>query len=176
MLLNKIPTLDKGFVAFVESMNNGDKLKALSLEFFKSTDITNVVDMAQLTLVIKCPLFVHLNLSKFDLRIVSTPTNTIEAYIPNLGEIGGQDRETNRLIADDIERTTEALLINPKSYQSDGCDRFISQVMTPINVYTTLIVQGSYKEFQRFCNQASVPEPVKSYTVAVKSIIDMEWR
>lgn len=175
MLLNKLPVLDKGYVAFVDSCNNSGKLKELTLEFMRSADGYSIADIASLTLVIKCPLFVQLNLSKFNLKIITALNQELEAYYPNVGEIGGKDRETNQLIADDIERTTEALLINPKSYQADGCDRFVSQVIMPINSYTTLIVQGSYNEWKRFCGQSNPPAPIKSYAETVKQILDMEW-
>lgn len=176
MLLNKIPCLDKGYVALVGSSNNSTLLKSVALEFFQTTDYSNLAHMANLTLVIKCPLFVQLNLSKFNLSIVSATTQEAELYLPNVGEIGGNDRETNTLIADDIARTSEALLINPKAYQADGCNRFISQILTPINTYTTIIVHGSYNDFRKFCNQPGMPAPIISYAQAVKQITDMEWK
>jgi hypothetical protein len=177
MLLNKIPCLDKGFVAYVNSANNSKQLVELALEFFRTTDTANLRHMANLTLVIKCPLFVQLNLSKFDLSMVASPLYAEpEAYVPNAGEIGGQDRATNELIADDIGRTSEALLINPKAYQSDGCDRFVSQILSPVSTYTTLIVHGTHAEFRKFVTQPGMPSPIKSYADAVQQIIDMEWR
>jgi len=176
MLLNKIPALDKGYVAYVSSSNSNKLLKELALEFLKSHDISSLQDFGTLTLVIKCPLFIQLNLSKFNLNIISAVSTDLEAYIPNPGEIGSTDRQINETISDDINRTSEALLINPRAYQADGCDRFVSQIVTPINTYTTLIVHGSYKEWQRFCIQNSPPVPLVSYTVAVKQILDMEWR
>lgn len=176
MLLNKIPCLDKGFVAFVSSSNNSDRLKALALEFFQTTDHTNLTHIANLTLVIKCPLFVQLNLSKFNFNIVTANAKDVEAFCPNAGEIGGTDHETNRLIADDMMRTSEALLINPKAYQTDGCDRFVSQILMPISTYTTLIVHGTYNEWKRFCAQNAAPQPLVSYTTAIKQVLDMEWK
>lgn len=177
MLLNQIPCLDKGFVAYVNSANNSKQLVELSLEFFRTTDTSNLRHMANLTLVIKCPLFVQLNLAKFDLRVVMCPLyQEPESYVPNAGEVGGTDRETNEMIADDIMRTSEALLINPKAYQADGCDRFVSQILSPISTYTTLIVHGTHAEWVKFCNQNNSPAPLESYKLAVKQIIDMEWR
>ena len=177
MLLNKIPCLDKGYVAYVNSANNAKQLLELSLEFFRSQDTSPLRSMANLTLVIKCPLFVQLNLSKFDLTVAMAPQlGQPEAYVPNPGEIGGQEREVNEMIADDIMRTSEALLINPKAYQADGCDRFVSQILSPISTYTTLIVHGTHAEWVKFCIQNNSPAPLESYKAAVKQIIDMEWR
>lgn len=177
MLLNEIPCLDKGYVAYIDSSGNSQKLRELSLHFLKSPDFNALLPVANVTLAIKCPLFVQLNLSKFDLTMINAgASQQVEAYVPNVGEIGSPDLETNQAISDDMMRTSEALMINPKAYAADGCDRFISQVLTPINTYTTLIVHGSYNEWQKFCDQGNLPAPIKSYSEAVKQILSMEWK
>jgi hypothetical protein len=127
----------------------------------------------------KCPLFIQLTLSKFNLRIISANNGDTQAdfYLPNVGEIGARQRDTCEAIADDIARTTAALQINPTAYQTDGADRFISQVVTPINLYTVLIVQGSYSEWCKFAYQQSfVPTPIEAYTKALQQIITAEWK
>jgi hypothetical protein len=176
MLLNKLPVLDKGYVAYLDSSCDSTLLKDVALGFFKRTDGKFLTDISTLTVVIKCPLFVQLNLSTYDLHIVVTPPTEIEAYCPNVGEVKASSLDTSKAIADDMERTTAALLINPTAYQKDGCNRFVSQVLTPINTYTTLIVHGSYNEWRRFCYQSNMPAGISSYADAVRQIMDMEWR
>ena len=176
MLLNKIPCLDKGYVALISSSCTSDRLAEVVREFFKKDDQLFLREMSTLTLIIKCPLFVQLNLSTHDLKIISIPPTEIDAYIPNVGEIGSPDLETSRNISANIKMTTDALLINPKAYQDDGCDRFMSQVITPINTYTTILVHGSYNEWKKFCNKKGIPEPVKAYIKAVTQIMNVEWR
>ena len=176
MLVNRIPCLDAGFVAYLDSSGNSNKLKDIALEFFKKTDGKFLHDISTLTLVIKCPLFVQLNLSRYALHIISTLESEVEAYVPNVGEIGGKDHETNRLISDDIKRTTEALLINPRAYQTDGCDRFVSQILMPVSTYTTLIIHGSCNEWRKFCTQNNTPASISSYIDAVKQIMTLEWK
>ena len=176
MLLNKLPCLDKGFVAYLDSSCNSTKLKDVAIELFKKTDGKFLYEISTLTLVIKCPLFVQLNLSQFNLKIITAPTSEIEAYCPSVGEIQSPDHSMNKVISDDIERTTEALLINPKAYQADGCNRFISQVLTPISVYTTLVVCGSYNEWKRFSTQSNTPVAIVPYSNAVQQILTMEWK
>lgn len=177
MLLNKLPCLDKGFVALISSSCTSDRLNEVAIEFFKSNSAAmSLRDISTLTLVIKCPLFLQLNLSTHDLKIVSAPVTDVEAYCPNEGEIGSPDLNTSRSIAANMKMTTDALLINPKAYQEDGCERFLSQVMTPINTYTTLIVHGSYNEWRRFCNQQKIPAPAKSYIKAITQIMNAEWK
>jgi hypothetical protein len=177
MLLNKIPTLDKGYVAFISSSCNFDKCNEVAMEFFKRDDSQFLKELSTLTLAIKCPLFLQLNLSTHGFKIISAPpSEEVEAYLPNEGEIGSPDLGTNRDIVSNIKASTEALLINPKAFQYDGCDRFISQILTPLNTYTTLIVHGSYNDWKRFCNQQKVPGPTKSYIKAITQIVNAEWR
>lgn len=176
MLLNRIPVLDKGYVALIDSCNTTSKLRDMGSEFFNGEYPPALEELGSLTVVMKCPLFVQLNLSKFNFKIINTDTRQLDIYMPNVGEIGASDRSTCEIISDDIMRTSNALLINPKAYQADGADAFISQVITPINVYTTLI-QGSYKEWCAFAfNQNKAPAPIKAYTIALQQIISAEWK
>jgi hypothetical protein len=176
MLLAKIPCLDKGYVALISCSCNTDKLNEISMEFFKRDNSQFLRELSTITLIVKCPLFIQLNLSTYGFKIVSAPTTEVEAYCPNVGEVGAPDLETSRNIAANIKMTTDALLINPKAYQDDGCDRFISQVLTPLNTYTTLVVHGSYDDWKRFCNQTKVPTPTKSYLKAITQIMNAEFR
>lgn len=180
MLLNKIPVLDKGYVALIDSCNTTAKLREMGQEFFGGEYPTSLEELGNMTVVMKCPLFVQLLLSKFNLKVINAETglssNEQEAYIPNPGEIGARERLDSEAISDDISRTTDALLINPKAYQADGCDRFMSQVTTPLNVYTTLIVHGSYSEWCKFAYETRVPRPVGAFTMALQQIIEAEWK
>lgn len=179
MLLSKIPVLDKGYVALISSCNTTAILREIDQEFFFGSYPTVLEDLGSMTLAIKCPLFIQLNLSKYNLKIITTEQSNgqLEAYIPNAAQVGGSDVTTSQLISDDIARTTDAVLINSTAYQTDGCVPFVSQVLTPINVYTTLIVQGTYKEWCAYAflvkNQ---PGPLLSYKMTVQQIITSEWK
>jgi len=176
MLLNRLPCLDKGYVAFISSSCTSEKLNDVAMEFFKKDDSHFLRDISTLTLAIKCPLFVQLNLSTHNFHIITTPVVDVETYNPNVGEIGSLDLGINIEISDNIKATSEALHINPKAFQQDGCERFISQILTPINTYTTLIVHGSYNEWKKFCNQQKIPLPAKSYVKAITQIMNAEWK
>lgn len=177
MLLNKIPVLDKGYVALIDSCNTTSKLREIGAEFYGGEYPTSLEELGSMTVAIKCPLFVQLALSKFNFRIIDANTgNQVEAYIPHAGEIRASDAPTSEAISDDISRTTDALLINPKAYQSDGCNAFISQVVTPINVYSTLIISGQYSEWCKFAYQQGFPGPIKAYATITAQIIEAEWK
>lgn len=176
MLLNKIPCLDKGYVALLDSSCDHTKLSEISQEFFKKDDSRFLRELGTLTLVIKCPLFVQLNLSTFNLKVLNVPTAEVEAYLPNVGEVSAPDPTTGKEMADVIKAATDALLINQVALQQDGCDRFTSQVLAPISTYTTLIVYGPYNEWKRFCEQPRLPAPIKAYVRAVTQIANVEWK
>jgi hypothetical protein len=167
--------LDKGYVALLEASCNRTKLLEVAREFFKKDDPKFLWDLGNMTLIMKCPLFVQLHLSTYDFNIINVPIEALEAYVPNVGDIGGSSVRDNKEISDNMKATTAALLINPTAYQKDGCDRFVSQVLTPINTYTTIIVQGSCNEWKKFCEQQKTPTPIKAYIKAVTQIVNVEW-
>ena len=180
MLLSKIPVLDKGYVALISSCNANEALTNIKDEFFggellNKADTEIITSMANMTLAIKCPLFVQLNLAKFGLTILTAKQEAVEAYVPNETEIKGKDLQTNRVIAENMRRTTEALLINPLAYQKDGCDKFVSQIMSPVSVYNTLIVHGTLKQWMSFCEQEKLPNPIEAYRSTVTDMVTAVW-
>lgn len=177
MLLNKIPVLDKGYVALLDSCMTTSKLRDVGAEVYGGEYPTVLEELGSMTVLIKCPLFVQLALSKFNFRIIdANNSGTLEAYTPNPGEIGAPERLDAEAIADDISRTTDALLINPRAYQADGCDRFVSQLTTPISTYTTIIVTGSYSEWCKFSYQEKLPGAIAAYGRSLAQIIEAEWK
>ena len=178
MLLNKIPVLDKGYAALIDSCNTTSKLREMGAEFYGGEYPTSLEELGHMTVVFKCPLFVQLAISKFSLKIVdaNNTQSQLEAYIPDATSIRASDVVTSEAISDDISRTTDALFINPKAYEADGCDKFAAQVLTPINTYTTIIVSGNYSEWCKFAYQDRFPGPIKRYAEAVRQIIEAEWK
>ena len=177
MLLSKIPCLDKGYIALLDSSNTTSKLREIGQEFYGGEYPTALEELGTMTIVIKCPLFVQLYLSKFNLKVINADRGSKpEAYIPSAAAIGAAEVNTSQDIVDDISRTTDALFINPQAYQADGADRFVSQVLTPISTYTILIVSGSYSEWCKASSQSGLPLPIGEYAKVIGQILEMEWR
>lgn len=179
ILLNRVPVLDKGFVATYDSSCNSNKLNELAVEFYKRLDGKFLAENSTLTVMMKCPLFIQLNLSQFNLRVTNLPnvgSDELDTYCPNPGEIGAGDFRVCQDISDDMKRTSIALLMNHKAYQVDGCNRFISQILTPINTYTTILVHGMYNDWNRFVSQNNAPAPIAAYTLAVDQLLKAEWQ
>jgi len=177
-MLNTTPVLDKGIVSLVSSSLDDTSFNSLQTQLNNiHLDITKLEDTAYASIYIKCPLFVQLHLSKFNLKIDQLPFNgEPEAYIPDETVISTGDNELNRVISSDIKQTTESLLINPKAYQHDGCNRFISQTITPISVYNSFMISGSLTEWNKFISDSQLPLPIEQYRLAVFELLKAEWR
>lgn len=175
-MLNKLPCLDKGWVALVDSSLNSLKLRDLRASMFYGEIPSAVYKCATLTLAMKAPLFIAKALTDKNLNVINAPQREeLEAYLPTEAEIGATDLTTSREIAKDIERTTAALLMNAKAYQADGCDRYIAQVLTPISVYTTFMVTGTYAQWSNIVATGSLSPPLRVYLSAVDQILKAEW-
>lgn len=176
MLLNKLNVGGIGFVALLESSGNGRLLQDIQDEYFKTKVNIRLLELSNAVLVIKCPLFVQMNLSQHGLNVISTPTSEVEAYVPDLSEITGNSIEDRVAIEEYLKITTEALLLNQKGLPMDGADKFLSQILTPISVYSELIVSGNIRQWINFVSQKSLPAQVESYRLKVEEIMMNEWK
>ncbi len=176
-LLNEIPALDKGFVAGL-SFNLTDKdLEYVWIDHLAGQFTPKLLDIASATLVIKCPLFIQLWLGGNDLTILSSKqVSELEAYMPVQTDIGTGDLQLDAEIAEDIRSTTDALLINPKAYVHDGCEKFISQITTPISVYNQLVVSGSLSTWLDLLAAKNLPKLIEAYRNAIREVLVAEWK
>jgi len=179
-LLNSIPVLDKGSVALVSTSLPYDKFKTIHAEALRrphgDEPDARMLDQVSVHFKVKCPVFVqigfaHYGLSYITYQIRSQP----EAYIPTVNEVDAMNLEASEAVQRDIERTTEALLINPKAYQAESCNMFVSQVISPVSVYNTLIVTGNLSQWLRYLSQAGFPSPIEAYRAAFEDAISGEF-
>lgn len=176
MLLNKNTVLDKGFVAPLSFTGNGKLLQDLQDHYFKANTNIKLLNIASATLVIKCPLFVQLNLSQYGLDIISTPSYGVEAYTPDLSMIDGVELKDKERVVEYIKKTTDALLINKDGMELDGVDRFTSQLLMPITVYNELIVHGSLGNWLVYLKQNQLPKELEGYRCQIKDCLEAEWK
>jgi hypothetical protein len=175
-LLGKTPVLDKGWVALYSSSLTGDDFSHVLKTHFRGTIDHRITDMTHVMLSIRCPLFVQLTFAEHGLLLSTEKIGgQPEAYIPDVSSIGSPDLDTSQIIQQDIEQTTAALLLNPAAYQQDNCDLFISQVISPISIYNTLIVFGSLTSWVRYIEQRSLPRPIEAYRKAIEDCLHGEW-
>jgi hypothetical protein len=173
-MLNEIPVLDKGYVALFSKSMSREQLLSIQTQYFRSKANSGMLDLPKIHMEIKCPLFVQISLTE-SLSSVSRATGKPEAFVPSVNDISAQDLETSELISKDINQTTQALLMNPKSYQMDGCDIFISQVISPISVYNTLLVSGTLSQWISYVNKTGLPAPIEQYRKVIKEILLSEY-
>ncbi len=176
MLLNKENVLDKGFVAPLQFNGGGKLLQELQDHYFKTKTNIRLLSLSTATLVIKCPVFVQLNLCKYGLNFISTPSDEVEAYIPDISMIEGNSLEDRQEIAKYIQVTTEALLLNQKGIPMDGGNHFTAQLLSPITVYNEIIVNGNLVEWIKFLKQKNLPKEMKLYQNAIKELLETEWK
>lgn len=133
--------------------------------------------MANATFIIKMPLFVQINISQHDLRIIPTNRLTkIEAYTPDVAEIKCPQVQDSQRIRDYLEQTTEAVILNSKALPMDGCDEFIAQTQMPISIYNEIIVHGSLYQWLTFLKQTKLPDAVEAYRATIESIMKADWK
>lgn len=176
MLLNKINVLDKGFVALIDSSGNAKLLQDLQDTYFKTKINMRLLDVASATLIIKCPLFVQLNISQYGFDLIHLPSDQVEAYIPDVAGVSADTLADSQRICNYIAATTEALLLNHKGFSMDGADPFISQLLTPISVYNEILVSGNIKKWIMYLNQTNLPKQMEQYREAIKSVLLAEWK
>ena len=175
-LLNKSPVLDKGYVGLFSSSMSMKDISILQKEFFRGQLDPKLLHLPQIHLEIKCPLFVQLTFGESNLAsLAQRNANAPEAYVPSVNDVNAQDLESSEAIQKDIEQTTAALLINPKAYQSENCNIFVSQVISPISVYNTLIVSGSLKDWIGYISQTGLPTPIEAYRRTIEDMLIAEW-
>lgn len=176
MLLNKIPVLDKGWIAVLEFSGGGRILQDLQDEYFKTKTNIKLLNLASATLVMKLPLFVQLNLQQYGLDVITTPSDNIEAYIPDISMIDGNKLEDRQHMAKYIKATTEALILNSQGIPMDGGSDFTAQLLVPITVYNEVIVNGKLKQWISYLNQKSLPKEMGLYQSAIHGSLESEWK
>lgn len=175
MLLNKNPVLDKGFVAPLSFNGSGKLIQHVQDAYFRTKTNLDLLKICSATLVIKCPLFVQLNLTKYNFDIISTPSDSVEAYIPDVSMIKAETLEDRQRVSDYMEATTEALLLNQESFPMEGINKFTAQLMTPITVYNKIIVHGGLRQWIEFISQKGLPKEIQLYQEQVTEILKMNW-
>lgn len=176
MLLNKENVLDKGFVAPLEFSGGGRILQDLQDEYFKTKTNIKLLKLASATLIIKCPLFVQLNLQQCGLDVITTPSNTVEAYIPDVSMIDGDSLEDRQRMASYIKATTEALILNSQGMPMDGGSNFTAQLLMPITVYNEIIVNGKLEQWIKYLNQKNLPREMELYRSQISGSLESEWK
>lgn len=175
--LNKINVLDKGYVALVSASIDGKTLKGIYDGYFRTKINKELWHLASMTLLVKCPLFKQLHLARHNFRIVQLPTkDEIEVYTPDVSEVQTGDSQDDADMAKYFSQVTESLLMSSKALQQDGCDKFLSQVITPISAYNTILVHGSLDEWIKYIKQSKLPPQLEAYRATVEGIMTAEWQ
>lgn len=172
-MLNKISVLDKGYVAMLPNVLSLNQIRQLVQ---KGYDIDKIANSIHIHMEIKCPLFVKIMLPEFGITTITRKHIKTELFVPTISEVTANTLDISKEIADDIKATSEALMINPKAYQHDGCDRFVSQVNSPLALYNTLIANGNFNNWLRLIKHSTFPKLIEEYRKAIEDQILAEYQ
>lgn len=176
MILNKLPVLDKGYVAIVDSSLSGKMMSKLEEEHFKGKINRDLLDCASLTLQIRCPIFFQVYLQQRRMTVVNTIEKEVECYIPDISEINTGDHSVDKDIAEHMKQTIETILLTTKAFEKDKLDRFMSNTIIPVSVYNTVIVTASLTEWIKLIDgKRKLPYAIKAYTDVIKDAVEAEW-
>ena len=174
--LNRLPTLDKGWVGLFSSSMMSEDFRWVLKNHYRGVIDQRLLETVHVILSIRCPLFVQLALSEYGISMSSEKNNLpIEAYVPSVEQIRGPDLQTSSIIQQDIEQTTNSLLINPRAYQQDGCDSFVAQIISPISVYNTILASATLSKWCNFIAQKHAPSPIEAYRLTVQECLNSEY-
>lgn len=175
MNLGKEPVLDKGWVATISFSNTGKELQELQ-GFLGSIVDMKLIEIANATLMIKCPLFVQMNLNSYNLNVINASSGTIEAYTPSVGELKTGTNSQDLFLAKYFEETSESLIMSSKGLVEDGCDAFLAQSLMPVSVYNRIVVHGSLSQWVKFLKQNNLPTPIEAYRSKIRDILLAQWK
>ena len=176
ILTNLQPVLDKGHVSCISSTNTGKELERIQSTYFGTDFKIQLLRIANATFIVKMPIFVHLNISRFNLEIIPITDANQDAYLPNISEIECDDLDKAREISEYMATTTEALILNSKGMTMDGCNKAISQTQMPVSMYTTALVHGSLHNWLLYIKQKDLPKPVEAYRFAIEQLLKADWK
>jgi hypothetical protein len=66
--------------------------------------------------------------------------------------------------------------LNQQGLPMDGADAFTSQILTPISVYSEIIVSGNIRQWVSFVSQKGLPDQVENYRKEIEGILLNEWK
>jgi hypothetical protein len=159
-----------GYVQCTQESHDSITLEAL----VKEVGYKNAIELVTCTLKFKAPLFIRMGIVKESLTIVDIPKSFNKVFIPDVSMIQSGNHELDAEIAEHIKQMAEVSVINIKGFQADGCDRFIAQTITPINVYIEFYAAITLSQMIRY-SQQKLPVPVQNYVDAINDIVTATW-
>jgi len=168
-----IHVLDKGYVILRTPGFTKQDIRDIKKNGFDTKRLQRHIFVS---MAIKCPLFVKMAFSEFGLIVLTSKHSETEVFNPTLSDVNASTPTVGAEIADDIKATSEALMINPRAYRADGCDRFVSQVNSPLSLYNTIIVSGLLEDWNKFVSNNKLPTLIEAYREAIHSLIMTEYQ
>ena len=173
--MNSIPVLDSGYVKSVAVSMTQDILRKFKQDVYKGIYKESILSVPQVTLEIKCPLFLVISLASTNLKLYSIINGSSEFYEPTVDEMRTGSHEKDLIIHGHLSSNIQAAALNSKMYREDGCDGFVASMAAPISSYWTGYLVGSVADFREFFVSKSAPSQIKAYQKVIRDIIVAEY-
>lgn len=167
-----IRVLDKGHVILRQPDFSKSDIRALRKNGY---DTKRLQKHIYVSLIVKAPMFVKMMFPEFGLITLTNNKSKLEVFEPTMSDVKAETPTIGQEIADDIKATSQALLINPKAYRADGCERSVSQINTPIALYNSFIVSGFLSNWNELISHNSFQPLIEDYREAIHSLIIAEY-
>jgi len=155
----KISVENKGYVQFVDALLAEQDLRAITVMTSDSQITSEMLDLCQLTLAFKAPMFTKLALANYGLTVFPinqhVPIEKAEFY-------GNKEPEIKEQIIKKLSST-------PNSTMED-------QSLLPIGTYIYFLVSGSLNKWITFINrEAGKDKSIDAYIREIKNIARTKW-
>jgi hypothetical protein len=159
-----------GYMQMIGCNHDADMLKTISDEIGYS----NALKLTIVSLKLRAPLFVRIGVSNYTLDTSDVPKSTGKTFVPDVSMISSGNNVLDREIAEHIRHMSETATINVRDFQRDGCDRFVAQLVTPINTYVDFYATMTLDRLIKF-SKLKLPVPMQRYVEAAADIVCVTW-
>ena len=174
--LNKLPVLDKGYVAMISCSPSYQDHLCMMSSFFRNRLTHNLIDVTFVHLEVKCPYFILIPMISSGIKVVSSVNQITDAFCPTIEHISSGSHANDKDISESMRFTIESLMINQKAYVHDGCNSLVASVTTPVAAYWEGVMYASMTEWAKFIFAKGLHPIVKQYQSAISDMISTEYK
>lgn len=174
--LNKLPVLDKGYVAMMSCSPSYQEHVRMMSSFFRNRLTQNLIDVTYVHLEVKCPYFILIPMISSNIKVISSVNQATDAFVPTVEHISSGSLDNDRDISESMSITIDSLMLNQKAYVHDGCNALVASLTTPVAAYWDGVMYASMSEWARFMFAKGLHPIVKQYQTAIYNAISTEYK
>ena len=173
--INAISLYDHGFISVLYSSFSAKKAEELELFYLPKINHGRLSsEFSRISFLMRVPMFILTQMVNYDIKIMYAKSDEEQYFLPTEADIVGCDLETALQMKAVIEETTAALQINPSALVADGCNPEVSQILTPVSRYVTIITEAKKSEWLRLCGSIHEKKLSNQFAKVLQGIISSE--